>query len=92
MLRRYIFAPMLDNETKQKLAKVLDKAEELDANVSLSRSGYGVGEWAIGIVFGEEAEDSPMAGGASYGAGDDLSSCLDGPMKDFKLTLDNETN
>lgn len=75
----------MDDETKEKLAKVMDKADELDANVSLTRSGYGDEEWSIGIVFGEEAPGSPMAGGASYGAGDDLSSCLDGPIKDFKL-------
>lgn len=75
----------MDNETLEKLAKVIDKAEELDGNVALTRQGYGDGEWSIGIVFGEEAPDSPMAGGASYGAGDDLNSCLDGPMKDFKL-------
>lgn len=75
----------MNDETKEKLAKVIDKAEELDANVSITRSGYGDGEWSIGIMFGEETPGSRMAGGASYGAGDDLSSCLDGPIKDFKL-------
>lgn len=27
------------------------------------------GDWAAAYVFGREADDSPMAGGASYGVG-----------------------
>lgn len=32
--------------------------------------------WLVGVVFGQEAEDSDMAGGVSYGMGVSLAECL----------------
>lgn len=75
----------MDDETKEKLAKVMDKVTELDADMSLTSKGYGKVEWSIGIHFGEETPGSAMVAGASYGIGDTLSEALDGPISDFKL-------
>lgn len=33
-------------------------------------------EWTVGLTFGEEAQDSPMAGGAAYGMADNLQDAL----------------
>lgn len=32
--------------------------------------------WRVGLVFGQEADDSPMAGGAAYGSGPSLQQAL----------------
>lgn len=34
-------------------------------------------EWLVAVEWGQEAEDSPMAGAASYGTGDTLEQALD---------------
>lgn len=39
--------------------------------------------WIIGSEFGREAEDSPMAGGATYGAAMELSEALDQALADL---------
>lgn len=51
--------------------------QELELLVTLIREQSGTfsvanrdGEWLVGCEFGQEAEDSPMAAGALYGAGD----------------------
>lgn len=41
------------------------------------------GEWLIALVFGKEAEDSDMAGGASYALGD-LPQCIDQVLKEVR--------
>lgn len=35
--------------------------------LSLIDQGPDAGKWAVAVVFGREAADSPMASGASYG-------------------------
>jgi hypothetical protein len=39
--------------------------------------------WVVGSTFGREAEDSPMAGGAVYGAAADLGEALDQALADL---------
>jgi hypothetical protein len=39
--------------------------------------------WVVGSTFGREAEDSPMAGGAIYGAGAMLRDALDEALADL---------
>lgn len=33
-------------------------------------------EWVVGLEFGQEADDSDMAGGAAYGTGDTYSEAM----------------
>jgi hypothetical protein len=40
------------------------------------------GGWLVSSEYGEEAEDSPMAGAAIYGHDDDLDTALDQALKD----------
>ena len=43
------------------------------------------GDWSTAFVFGREASDSPMAGGASYGYGKNLIEALRGIVDECRL-------
>jgi hypothetical protein len=43
------------------------------------------GTYMTAAEFGEEAPDSPMVGGASYGIGDTLDKALDMNVKEMRL-------
>lgn len=53
-----------------------------EGQIVLTRTGD---EWVIGATFGREAEDSPMAGGATYGHGATLAEALAAPARDLRL-------
>lgn len=42
----------------------------------------GTNEWVVGMEWGKEAEDSPMAGAAAYGMGETLVDALGGMLDD----------
>jgi hypothetical protein len=58
-------------ELVSKIERHLERQGEGHLAVSLSKS-----EWTVGYSFGKEAEDSDMAGAASYGVGPDLETAL----------------
>lgn len=51
---------------------------------SLAINGEDDGEWIVAIEFGREADDSPMAGGAAYGAGSTMAEALDSAAKELR--------
>jgi len=60
-------------ELVQKEGGVLAISYDLDKN-----------DWSVGCEFGKEDEDSPIFGGAVYGASQHLSTALNQAVKDLR--------
>lgn len=60
----------------EKIERLIARIESIGGG-AFTASVAEDGEWSTMAVFGREAEDSPMAGGASHGVGDSLAKCLD---------------
>lgn len=72
-----------------RFTKIAKFAEENDALLSLDRvpekGEGGKPEWIVSLIWGQEAEDSPMAGAASYGVGDTLAEALGQVYDELRL-------
>lgn len=51
------------------LQKIVEHMQKVEAGGALTLVLDEAGDWSASYVFGQEAEDSPMAGGAAYGYG-----------------------
>lgn len=71
---------MPENDLLERVKRFL---EYEGATLGLHRSSGG--EYVVSGVFGKEAEDSPMAGGAIHGVADTLEQALDGALKETRL-------
>lgn len=63
----------------------LTKLADQQGNVDFALHRDDAGEWVGTIIAGQEAPDSPMAGGASYGMGMDLVIMVDEMLSEWGL-------
>lgn len=70
--------------TLQRLQKFAEHVGE-DGEISVHWTGK---EWMFASTFGREAPDSPMAGGAAYGADDEVTNAIEEALKDVRFGPD----
>jgi hypothetical protein len=71
-------------DTSLKLLKIFEYLE-IQKPYSFTVHITNDGTYMTAAEFGEEAPDSPMVGGASYGIGDTLDKALDMNVKEMRL-------
>lgn len=64
------------------IEKLLEQLDDTDGGLNIVRVD---GEWVVGMTWGYEAPDSPMAGAATFGAGGTLNEALAAPAHDLRL-------
>lgn len=73
-----------DAKRRVRVLEGLARHLRLHGGVALSFSERGDGEYVYGSEWGQEADDSPMAGAASYGLGDSLLLCLEQALRECR--------
>ena len=73
---------MTNGEKVERLLEALVKFDGGDLTIAYSPDDE-TSPWLVGSTFGQEAEDSPMAGGAVYGAAVELGDALDQALSDL---------
>lgn len=65
-------------------ARLAEYVEKQGGSIALNYD-LGTEEWNVSVVFGQEAGDSPMAGGAAHGVNGDLETALGQAAEDCGL-------
>jgi hypothetical protein len=74
----------MNENTHNLLGQAIEVIEEEGGRVLISKNDDGT--WVVGMEWGKEAEDSPMAGAAAYGLDDSLDAALERCLGDAGLT------
>jgi len=83
--------PAKELSTAQIMERLAKHVEQAGGGVFAMVLKQGGGEWVVSAEFGQEAPDSPMAGGAAYGLDGDLRRALETAAHDCRILTKEET-